>query len=180
MSKSLEPYGETPYIIWHGLKQQLGIKEGDRLLELGAGRFLGAFWLSCAYQCAVMGLEREKPWVERARALTQKRWIQEAAIDVRARELDLQLLRNPSSQEAKKLLEELELFRPHWIYYYGVGTDELLSETLMLWITHTQVFKNKTRLIAVGTQLLEGHSALERCIHLRMPWGRSKAYIYRL
>ncbi len=54
----IHSYGETPIVTYDVIAKACGLSKEDTFIELGSGRSIGLFFLSCIYECKVIGIER--------------------------------------------------------------------------------------------------------------------------
>ncbi|OGN55391.1 MAG: hypothetical protein A3D96_03850 [Chlamydiae bacterium RIFCSPHIGHO2_12_FULL_44_59] len=55
--KEIYAYGETPYVTYHKMACEVGLKETDVWMEMGSGRGKGCFWVAHFMKCRVIGVE---------------------------------------------------------------------------------------------------------------------------
>ena len=61
-----EVYGETPLPVYDEMAKRVGLKKGEKFLDLGCGRGRGCYFLAHFYGCTAVGIEKVGGFVDRA------------------------------------------------------------------------------------------------------------------
>ena len=186
-----EPYGETPLVIWYFLYKKLSIQRGECLLELGAGRMQGVFYLSLIAGIRFIAIERNGHFIKQGQEATKcldsiqktkptsdKYWCCEDLV-IEERRVNLVLHEDLRSLQDKNL-KVIKEKKPTWIYFYGVGLSEDVVEAAMS--LATTVATEKTTLISVGIDLSQINDHWEKIEQVRVsfPWGRTFLYLLKI
>ena len=70
--KEAFPYGETPLCSLKKIADRFGLKDSDKVVDLGCGRGRGVFFLAQHYGCKVSGIDMIGPFIEKANRLAKE------------------------------------------------------------------------------------------------------------
>ncbi len=65
----IHTYGETPIVTYDLIAKVCILSKKDTFIELGSGRSRGLFFLSCIYDCNVIGIERVPIFIDYAKRI---------------------------------------------------------------------------------------------------------------
>lgn len=154
---TLQSYGETPFSVWSELVKLASITKGDRVLDLGAGRGRGCFWLNTFIGCHVHGIEIIPYFVKVANHVKETWHVEGVQFTCE------------------------DLFAANFegysvIYLYAL---DMSDEDLGLLNAKFEALPTGTRIITVGYSIPEmvpttKLRVIDEC-EVRFPWGKTKA-----
>lgn len=154
-------YGETPLKSMEKIVYECGLREGDRLYELGCGRGRVCFWLALHRNLEVIGIDFVPRFIEKAEALKNRF-----------------RLKNPSFLLENFLNSSLE--RATAIYLHGTCLEEKDIEAL---IQKLNALERNMQVITVSFALNEYPQGrgwkVKKSFTLPFSWGEAEVYIQR-
>jgi SAM-dependent methyltransferase len=146
--RDVHVYGETPLTTMAKIIKECGVKEGDRLYELGCGTGRTCLWLREFVGCEVVGVERIPTFVRNARkVLTDVEFRQEDFFAQDYGDADV-------------------------VYLYGSCMDELEADRMSQAL---QGMRAGARVISVSFPL-DGFKVLKK-FNARFIWGKAEVFL---
>jgi hypothetical protein len=141
-------YGETPLTTLYTVAKAFQITSEDTLLELGAGRFRGAFFLTEVIGCRVVGIEQIPRFTRTARALS-----------------------HPRLQVVEGDFFTADFSAATVVYLYGLHLTDSQQEHL---VQKLQQLGPAVKILTVSAPL--PGCAVIGCVEGRFPWGKTEIY----
>lgn len=143
-------YGETPLTTMDEIARAFGLKKGDHLVDLGAGRGRAALFMASFYGLTVTAVEQIPTFAHRLQELGAK------GLTVSCQDM-----------------AELDLESATHIYLYGTMLSDGEIEALL------NRFPHGAKIISVSYPLSEYSEIyrIEKSLTARFPWGKTKVYL---
>ena len=156
------PYGETPLSTLGSIAKECEITVRDSVLELGAGRGRGLFWLAHFIGCPVRGVEIIPEFVSRARAIQEKFKIPHVTISC-----------------ADML--EADFAGSNYIYLFGSNLED---DDLVHLTEKMETLAAGTKIITISFPLSEYGKKekfhLIKSFEVEFPWGKSDCFLQEI
>jgi SAM-dependent methyltransferase len=152
--KEAFPYGETPLCSLKQIVDRCGLKEEDKVVDLGCGRGRGVFFLSYRYRCEVTGIDMIRPFIERARHLAK----------------EYQAFR---VSFACGDMRKFNFSKATFVFFYGTTfSDEFVHELKQA----MKALPQGSKIVTVSYPL-EGLQLVDQFI-VSFPWGSAEIYLH--
>ena len=152
--KEAFPYGETPLYSLKKIADRFGLKESDKVVDLGCGRGRGVFFLSQHYGCEVAGIDMVWSFIERANRLAKE--CQELKVSFACGDM-----------------RKFDFREATFVFFYGTTfSDEFIEELKQA----MKALPKRSKIVTVSYPL-EGLEVVDQ-FSVSFPWGYGEVYLH--